>query len=701
MHHRPFLATWATATLAALILSACGGGGGGSGTPPAQNPTLALALSGTGRVVSQPAGVDCTASCEATFPAGTVVTLTAAPAPGQSFAGWAGACSGAASTCVVTMNQARSVSSSFTPTAGQSSYTLTLNVTGNGAVSSQPAGISHCSSNCSASFAADTPVTLTATPAANHSFTGWSGACAGSASTCSVTLSQARSVGAAFAPVVGNRFTLSVATSGNGRVASSPAGIDCGSTCSASFDAGTTVNLTATPAAGQVFASWSGACAGTQTACTLQLTQDRAAQANFVVLPPAQAFQPAQLLEASNDFNIDGSQVAVNRHGDAIVLWEQSDGAPSGAYFKVHSRRYLAASGWQPTVVLDVPPRNQVNPSLIAGSQLLMDDAGVVTWIREDLETRRSSPSTGWGAAFYPPNLRISQKLTSAVLAANGDIGVMRSGSDVENGALPAGGVWGTWARVDTAGSAVSQRAKVALSANGTALAVWRESNPGDSNYSMKAARYTPGVGWGAPESIEALFTNVADADPSVVIDDQGNGIAMWQQDVGSNPTVYSNVFRAGSGWQGAVEVTGEAQALASARIQLAMTPDGRAVATWFLGGGLGALRSMQYTAATGWSAPVTVAGSNTSRVMGMDSNGQAVMVYRAIDAATGRWDLVSRRLSLGGAWSAPTPLEAADGSVESDAFALNSSGQGVAIWVQNDAAGTSARNSLWSAVLR
>ena len=217
----------------------------------------------------------------------------------------------------------------------------------------------------------------------------------------------------------------------------------------------------------------------------------------------------------------------------------------------------------------------------------------------------------------------------------------------------------------------------------------------------MKAARYTPSGGWGMPESIETLFTNVADADPSVVIDDQGNGIAMWQQDVGSNPTVYSNIFRAGSGWQGAVEVNGEAQALASARIQLAMTPDGRAVATWFLGGGMGALRRMQYSVATGWTAPVTVAGSNTSRRMLMDNDGRAVMVYSVIDAATGRWDLVSRRLSIGGSWSAPTALETADGSVENDAFAMNNSGQGVAIWVQNDAAGTSVRNSLWSAVLR
>jgi hypothetical protein len=310
------------------------------------------------------------------------------------------------------------------------------------------------------------------------------------------------------------------------------------------------------------------------------------------------------------------------------------------------------------------------------------------------METRRNTASTGWGTAFYPPNLRFSQNLTSAVMDASGNIAVLRSGSEVENNALAVGGTWGTWVRVDNAGSAVSALAQVALSSNGTALAVWRESNPGDSNYSMKAARYTPTGGWGTPESIETLFTNVANATPKVVIDAQGNGIAMWEQ--GNNPTLHYNIYKAGLGWQGAVEMSGEAQALASARVQLAMTPDGRAVATWSVG--VRALRSMQYSLAAGWTTPVTVDGFNADRKMFIADNGQAVMVYTVIDETTAKFDLVSRRLSFGEQWSAATAIETADGSVSSDAFAMNPNGQGAVIWVQSDGA---PRNSLWSAVLR
>ena len=56
-----------------------------------------------------------------------------------------------------------------------------------------------------------------------------------------------------------------------GTVTSSPAGISCGSTCGASFPTGTTVTLTASPAAGATFSGWSGACSGTGP-CTLTLS---------------------------------------------------------------------------------------------------------------------------------------------------------------------------------------------------------------------------------------------------------------------------------------------------------------------------------------------------------------------------------------------------------------------------------------------
>jgi Divergent InlB B-repeat domain len=84
-------------------------------------------------------------------------------------------------------------------------------------------------------------------------------------------------------------FNLSVvrAGGGSGSVTSSPVGITCGASCSASFTSGTPVTLTASPAAGSTFAGWSGGgCSGTGT-CTVTLTAATSVTATFQMQVPA------------------------------------------------------------------------------------------------------------------------------------------------------------------------------------------------------------------------------------------------------------------------------------------------------------------------------------------------------------------------------------------------------------------------------
>jgi uncharacterized repeat protein (TIGR02543 family) len=64
-------------------------------------------------------------------------------------------------------------------------------------VTSSPSGI-NCGTNCSASYASGTNVTLTAGAATGYSFSGWGGACSGASATCTVSMTAARSVTATF-----------------------------------------------------------------------------------------------------------------------------------------------------------------------------------------------------------------------------------------------------------------------------------------------------------------------------------------------------------------------------------------------------------------------------------------------------------------------------------------------------------------------
>ena len=78
-------------------------------------------------------------------------------------------------------------------------------------------------------------------------------------------------------------FALAVTKSGTGTgtVTSSPPGINCGSTCNASYNSGTSVTLTAAAASGSTFGSWGGACSGTATSCTVSMTAARNVTATF------------------------------------------------------------------------------------------------------------------------------------------------------------------------------------------------------------------------------------------------------------------------------------------------------------------------------------------------------------------------------------------------------------------------------------
>ena len=183
-----------------------------------------------------------------------------------------------------------SVSKSYTLLVGNPDqppvvlHQLSVSRSGNGSgrvYDSSSAGID-CGNSCSANLPADSSVTLVAEPGIGSTLTGWSnGGCPTTDLSCILTMSGDQSVTANFALL---QYALNVSKSGNGTITGN--GINCGTSCSVLLDHGTAVSLTATPASGYLFSSWSGDCT-TISGNTCQATMDKARtiSATFVVQP--------------------------------------------------------------------------------------------------------------------------------------------------------------------------------------------------------------------------------------------------------------------------------------------------------------------------------------------------------------------------------------------------------------------------------
>ncbi len=139
-------------------------------------------------------------------------------------------------------------------------YTLTVNVDGGGTVSG------------AGSYIAGTTATLTATADAGYEFSGWSGAVTGTSATVSVLMDGLKTVTATFTQVPNPvEYTLTVAVAGEGAVTPG----------TAAYTEGTVVELTAQPAAGFIFAGWSGASNGPSLTTSVTMDANKTITATF------------------------------------------------------------------------------------------------------------------------------------------------------------------------------------------------------------------------------------------------------------------------------------------------------------------------------------------------------------------------------------------------------------------------------------
>jgi YD repeat-containing protein len=205
-------------------------------------------------------------------------------------------------------------------------YTLRVTKPGDGAglVSALPAGLD-CGPDCEARYVGGTTVMLTATPEAASYFTGWGGACGGTATTIYVTIDAVKDCTATFVPI----YDLTVLKTGEGSagsfVTSTPPGIACEATCAASFVSGTPVQLTVVPATGYELAFWQGDGCSTGT---VTMTGARTCTAWFQPIVPPCNPTPTQLSTCRSRGGRWDYEMCACRFGDLDPLVLTLDGAP-------------------------------------------------------------------------------------------------------------------------------------------------------------------------------------------------------------------------------------------------------------------------------------------------------------------------------------------------------------------------------------
>jgi hypothetical protein len=171
-----------------------------------------------------------------------------------------------------------------TGAAAAQSTEVTVTKEGGGRVLSSPTGID-CGETCTYTWSPrpEPGIFLDAVADDGWNFVRWTGDCFG-IGRCEVLMQDQVQVAVAFSqdPVLG----VQKIGNGQGRIVSSPDGIDCDADCGSDaspYVEGTTITLSATPEVGTIFVGWSGAgCTGTDN-CTVTLNGNTTIEAEFIL----------------------------------------------------------------------------------------------------------------------------------------------------------------------------------------------------------------------------------------------------------------------------------------------------------------------------------------------------------------------------------------------------------------------------------
>ncbi len=338
-----------------------------------------------------------------------------------------------------------------------------------------------------------------------------------------------------------------------------------------------------------------------------------------VAAPAGGAWTTTVPLSASGWNGQDSPTVAVDRQGDALMVWAACDGAASGCYHQVQARRRTAAGALGP--ILTLSPLG----SSSAWPQVASDDDGdsMVVWEQDGRV--------------------VGRRISSA-----GALGTLRTLSSTSAG-----------------------NPSVVIDPLGRALAVWSEMDAGFRT----VGRFIYGDGTVGAEF--TLGSGAADQ-PAVGIDRTGNAVVAWTE--GIDRVVARRVK---PGVLGARTVfTSTYSNVSYGRVSVGVDRDGDAIISFLRhkDGERSQLWARRWTRTGAIGGVLGLAPSTDTltyyHALGTDLEGDSMVIWSRRTSQT-QTDVFGRRIYRTGALGAITRLGVGD----RPAVALDDDGNGMAVW--------------------
>lgn len=410
---------------------------------------------------------------------------------------------------------------------------------------------------------------------------------------------------------------------------------------------------------------------------------------------PAKTWGTAALIEDNNAGSAQNPGVAIAPDGRAVVLWDMYDSSLGRSVVLANS--YAPGTGWDCAVTLA-----EADTGDDSAPRIVMDGSGnaIAVWqrydgIRANIRAIRYAAGAHWDCAATLIQKETGEDGRNPVIAMNGG-GTAVAAWQQSDGSVSTihairyapGANWDCAVLVQTDTSGDGMNPQVAVGGNGTAVVLWDQYDSGTLSFNIWAARCLPNGSWDCAVIVREGTSS--DSKRRVVVDGDGNAIAVWSQEAvpGQGLHVWASRYTAGGRWDCNATLVETGTGGDGDNPRIAMDGNGNAIAVWSHSDGAETtIWSSRYVRGQGWGTPVKIQdagpGNGFNPQISVNGDGTATAVWQQAEAS-GR-HIGSNRYVPGAGWGTAILIEDSGLSGWNPDVAVDADGNAIAVWYQWD----------------